>query len=81
MSGTLLVNQLYAHILFDSDATYSFVNSVFVRKLVSKPGELHRQHYETSPLGTIYHIDLIFQDDTVNVGGKTLPIDLVQLEI
>ena len=81
MSGILLVNQLCTPILFDSDTTCSFVNSVFVRKLVSMPGEVHMQLYETFPLGTIYHTDLIVKNCSVNVGGETLPVNLVQLEI
>jgi len=42
---------------------------------------MHMQLYETSPLGTIYYANLIFKDYTVNIGGKALPVDLVQLEI
>jgi len=57
------------------------MNSVFVRKLVSKPGKVHMLLYENSPSGTIFYADLIFKDYTVNVGEKTLPVDLVQLEI
>ena len=81
MSGILLVNQFCAPILFDSDATCSSVNSVFVRKLVSKPEKVHMWLYGTSPLGTIYHTDLIVKNCSVNVGGETLPVNLVQLEI
>ena len=39
------------------------------------------QLYENSRLGTIFYADLIIKDYTVNVGEKTLFIDLVQLEI
>jgi len=39
------------------------------------------QLYVTTPLGTNYHTDLIFGDCVVNVQGKTLPVDSVQLEI
>jgi len=34
--STLLVNQLYAHVLFNLGATHSFVNTEFAKKLVSK---------------------------------------------
>ena len=81
MLGILLVNQLYTPILFDPDTTCSFVNFIFGRKFVSRPGEVHMQLYETSPIGTIYHANLIFKDCTVTVGGKNFPINLVQLEI
>ena len=36
------------------------------------------QLYKTSPLGATYHADRVFKDYTI---GKTLPVDLVQLEI
>ena len=39
------------------------------------------QLYVATPLGTNYHTDLTFGDCVVNVRGKTLPIDLVKLEI
>ena len=38
--GTLLVKHLYAHVLFDSGATHSFVNPIFAKKLASKPNEM-----------------------------------------
>ena len=46
----------------------------------SKPDEMDIQLDVTSPLGPIYHANLIFRDCTINVGGKALPVDLVQLE-
>jgi len=39
------------------------------------------QLYVTTPLGTNYHTDLTFRDCVVIVQGKTLPVDLVRLEI
>jgi len=40
VSGTLLIKHLYAHILFDSGATHSFVNPSFAKKRASKPSEM-----------------------------------------
>jgi len=79
--GILLVNHQYACILFDSGATHSFVNSEFVKKLASKPDVVDIQLYVTTPLGTIYHTDLIIRDWAINVKRKTIPADLAQLEM
>ena len=43
LSGTLLVNHLYVHVLFDSGASDSFVNPVFTKKLASKSDEIDVQ--------------------------------------
>ena len=43
VSGTLLINNPYAHVLFDSGATHSFVNPIFAKKLASKPNEIDVQ--------------------------------------
>ena len=73
MLGTLLVNHLYAHILFDSEATHSFANSEFAKKLASKPDVMDIRLYMTTLLGTIYHNDLIFRDFAGNIEGKNYP--------
>jgi len=40
VSGTLLIKHLYAHVLFDSGTTHSFVNPAFAKKLASKRSEM-----------------------------------------
>jgi len=81
VSGILPVNHLYARILFDSGATHSLVSSEFAMKLASKLDEMDIQLYVRTSLGTIYHINLIIRDYAINVEGKTLLADLVQLEM
>ena len=81
VSGILIVNHLHARILFDSNATQSFVNFEFARKLTSKPDEVDIQLYVTTPSGTIYHTELIIRDCAVNVEGKTLSANFVQVEM
>ena len=81
VSGILLVNHLYTRILFDSSATYSFINSEFTKKLTSTPDEMDIQLYVATPLGTTHHIDFILRDYAVKIERRTLLTDLVQLEI
>ena len=81
VSGTLLINHLYAHVFFDSSATHSFVNPVFVKKLASRTDEMDVQLYVSTPLGPTYYTDVVFRNCAVTLEGVVLPADLVQLNI
>ena len=81
MSSTLLVDHLYACVLFDFGATHSFVNPELAKKLAGKPDEMDKQLYVPTPLGSVYYTDIIFKNCAINVEGRVLPADLVQLEI
>ena len=79
--GTLLINHLYTHVLFDSGAAHSFVNHIFAKKLASKPNEMDVQLHVTTPLGSTYYTDVIFKNCAIHLEGRILPADLVQLDI
>ena len=81
MLGILLVNHLYTHILFDYGITHSFINPKFAKKHTDKPDEMDIQLYVTTPLWTNYHTDLTIRDYAIKVKSRTLPADLVQIEI
>ena len=81
VSGTLLIKHLYAHVLFDSSATHSFVNHAFVKERASKSSEMNVQLYVTTPLGSTYYTDLVFKDYPIKLEGRILLVDLVQLNI
>ena len=81
MTATSLINSIYAHILFDSDATHSFENLEFANKLASIPDEMDIQLHVINPLGSVYRTDVIFKNSIINVKGKILSADLVQLEM
>jgi len=81
VSGTLLIKHLYAHVLFDSGSTHSFVNPIFAKKLASRPDEMDVQLYVTTPLGPTYYTDVIFRNYAIALEGVVLPADLVQLNI
>jgi len=40
VTGTLLINYLHAHVLFDSGVTHSFINPKFVKELACKSEEM-----------------------------------------
>jgi len=81
VSGTLLINHLYTHVLFDSRATHSFLNPIFAKKFASKPDEMDVQLYVTTPLGSTDYTDIIFKNCAIKLEGRVLPADLVQLDI
>jgi len=81
ISSTLAINHLYAHVLFNSCATHSFVNLVFAKKLASKPDEMDVQLYVTTPLGSTYYTNIVFKSCTIKLEGRVLPADLIQLDI
>ena len=39
------------------------------------------QLYVTTPLGSTYYTDLVFKNCTIQLEGRVLPVDLVQLDI
>ena len=40
VSGTLLVDGVYAKVLFDSGATHTFISTSFAHQLIDRPAEL-----------------------------------------
>jgi len=71
VSGTLLFNHHYVHILFDSGATYSFVNVVFAKKLTSKPNEMDVQLCVTTPLDVPITLMLFSKTALLNWKGES----------
>jgi len=57
------------------------VNPEFGTKLAVKPNGIDLQLYVTTPVGSVYHADIIFKNCVINVEGRILSTDLVQLEI
>jgi len=72
VSGTVLINHLYAYVLFDSSATHSFVNPVFPKKFASKPSEMDIQLYVTTPLGFTYYT-MLFSKIVPSIRRKRPP--------
>jgi len=60
ITGTLHVNHLCAHVLFDAGATCAFINPKFAKKLACKSKEMDVQLSVVAPLRSIYHTNVIF---------------------
>ena len=80
VTGTLLVNNLYIYVWFDSVATQSFINPEIAKKITYKFNDMDVQLCVVNPLGSIYHTDGIWKDYVINISGRILPADLIQLE-
>ena len=56
-----LLSRLWARVLFDSSASYSFIAASCVRELGLEVETLEKPLYVSSPLGTRVSVDLIFR--------------------
>ena len=54
-----LLSRMWARILFDYDASHSFIAASFVRELGFKVETLENPLYVSSPLGTRVSVDLM----------------------
>jgi len=77
VTGTILVSNLYAHVLFDSGAIHSFVNPEFAKKLSDKPNEMDILLHVSTLLGSIYRTNVVFKNCTLNMEGRIIPAHLV----
>jgi len=77
VSGTLPIDHLYTHVLFQSGVMHSFVNPVFTKKLASRPDEMDVQLYVTTPLGSTYCNDVILRNCAIQLEGRDLLVNLV----
>ena len=59
IQGTFQLSRLWAKVLFDYGASYSFIAASCVRELGLEVETLEKQLYVSSPLGTRASIDLI----------------------
>ncbi|XP_028099027.1 uncharacterized protein LOC114298613 [Camellia sinensis] len=81
VSGTVLVSSVYAHVLFDSGATNSFVSMGFVEKhgwkCVSREIDLCIE----TPIGGVMVAYLICKSRVVSIDDRKLLVDLTVLDM
>ena len=76
-----LLSRLWAKILFDSGASYSFVVASSVDVLGLKVETLEEPLHVSSPLGTRVRIDQICRDCELEILGILLTVDLRVMNI
>ena len=81
VTGTLLVDNCYAKVLFDSSATHSFISSNFVKSLQNR----HLENFEgellvRTPIGVDARISHKIPIIEINLTGKKLPVEVYVLD-
>ena len=71
-----LLSCLWARVLFDSSASYSFIAASCVRELGLEVEALKKPLYVSSPLGTRVSVDLICWGCELEISGILLTVDL-----
>ena len=69
----ILISHSFAHVLFDTGATHSFISSFFVRTLKLKSENLEVPMTLNSPLGCVEVMSAIM------IGGERLRANLIML--
>ena len=79
VSGTFLVNNCYALVLFDSGADRSFVSTSFLHYLNRKTKQLEESFVVETADGSLKEINEIIEDCTIVIGGKEFPVKLMPM--
>ena len=76
IQGTFLLFLLWARVLFDSGASYSFIIASYVRIMGLDVETLDKPLHVSSPLGTRSRIDWICRGCELEISGILLMVDL-----
>ena len=76
IQGTFLLSRLWARVLFDSSASYSFIVGSVVIELGLEVETLEEPLYVSSPLGTRARIGMICRGCELEISGTLLTVDL-----
>lgn len=60
--GTIPVDSINAHVLFDYDSSYSFASPKFITSLNSISEELNKPLYVATYLKKVFPIDILFKN-------------------
>ena len=67
VAGTFVVNTLPTTVLFDTGATYSFINPVTAKQLNCDLEEMDMQLCVTTPIGSKYQSELVARNCTITI--------------
>ena len=76
IQGTFLLSRLWARVLFDSDASHSFIAASVVIELGLEVEALEEPLYMSSPLGIRARIRMICRGCDLEISGTLLTVDL-----
>jgi len=81
VAGTLQLNSLSVHVLFDLGATHSFVANKLVGGLRKNPCRIENGFIISTLLSETVNVDHIYKGVQINIGGCELKVDLLPLEL
>ncbi|GJU31228.1 putative reverse transcriptase domain-containing protein [Tanacetum coccineum] len=81
VSGTFLINNIYANVLFDSGANRSFVSATFFHYLNKDACRLDRAFIVETTNGKEVKISEIFEDCSINIDGNEFPVRLMPMRL
>ncbi|GJT28399.1 putative reverse transcriptase domain-containing protein [Tanacetum coccineum] len=81
VTGTFLLNNQYASILFDTDADRSFVSTAFSSRIVITPTALDHDYNVELADGRIVRLNTIIRGCTLNFLNHPFNIDLMPVEL
>ncbi|GJS56622.1 putative reverse transcriptase domain-containing protein [Tanacetum coccineum] len=79
VTGTYSLNNLYATVLFDSGADFSFISTKFAPLLNEKPSIANPGYVIEVANGKKEEVDRIFHGCRLELGDSIFPIDLIPL--
>lgn len=77
MTGIILVSSIYAHVLFDSSATYSFISTTFIKEHDMLFEPMATELYIGTLVGGILSINTICKSNRIRIGDRVLFADLM----
>nr|GEV65744.1 putative reverse transcriptase domain-containing protein [Tanacetum cinerariifolium] len=81
VTGTFLLNNCYASMLFDSGADRSFVSTTFSALLNVEPSTLDISYAVELADGRVSETNIIFRDCTLGLLGHPFNIDIIPVEL
>uniref|UniRef100_A0A2N9HUA0 CCHC-type domain-containing protein n=1 Tax=Fagus sylvatica TaxID=28930 RepID=A0A2N9HUA0_FAGSY len=81
VSGTLVITNQHAQVLFDSGSTHSFISHGFARRLNMIPETLDFELSVDTPSGHVMCTDKVYKSCNVLVSGRELEANLVLLDM
>ncbi|XP_024964985.1 uncharacterized protein LOC112505288, partial [Cynara cardunculus var. scolymus] len=79
VSGMFPINNVYAHVLFDSGTNGSFASSTFCHYLNSSARRLDKTYTVETADGSQRKVEEVFDECTIVVDGKEFPIRLMPM--
>jgi hypothetical protein len=79
--GTLQLNSLSVHVLFDLGAAHSFVTNKLVGGLGKNSCRIENEFIISTLLSETVNVDHIYKGVQINIGGCELKVDLLPLEL